>query len=262
MIVGVIPARMGSTRFPGKPLAKIHDIPMIGHVYFRSKLCEILDEVYIATCDDEIKDYCNSISAKCIMTSDKHERASDRTAEAVITIENDTTEKVDIVVMIQGDEPLILPDMIKSAIEPMISDKEILVTNLYAELQTIEEFEDPNEVKVVIDQDGFALYFSREPIPSRKKGVNDVDMFKQVCVIPFQRDFLFKYLDLKPTPLEIAESVDMNRIIEHGYKVKMVRSDHNTLAVDTEKDLEEVSKLFEKDSFIKLYSNRVGDLIG
>src|SRR3989338_8650143 len=108
-IIGIIPARMGSSRFPGKPLAKILGMPMVGHVYFRSKMSKILNDVYIATCDKEIGDYADSIGAKWAMTKDTHERASDRCAEAMLKIENETGEKVDIAVMIQGDEPMIFP---------------------------------------------------------------------------------------------------------------------------------------------------------
>ena len=169
-IIGIVPARMASSRFPGKPLAKIRGIPMIGHVYHRSKMSDILSEVYIATCDEEIVDYANSIGAPVVMTSASHERASDRAAEAMQKIEMDTGKKTDIVVMIQGDEPMIFPSMIDDAIRPMQNDPEICVVNLMSRLDTQEEHEDPNEVKVVVDQQDFALYFSREPIPSRKKG--------------------------------------------------------------------------------------------
>ena len=126
-IIGIIPARMASSRFPGKPLAPILGIPMIGHVYFRSKMSRLLNEVYVATCDREIADYIESIGGHAIMTSDKHERASDRCAEAMLKIESATGEKTDIVVMIQGDEPMVTPEMIEKAVEPMIKDDSIYV---------------------------------------------------------------------------------------------------------------------------------------
>ncbi len=165
--IGIIPARMASSRFPGKPLARIAGIPMIGHVYFRSKMSKALDEVYIATCDQEVVAYAGSIGAKAVMTKDTHERASDRTAEAMLKVEKEQG-KVDIVVMIQGDEPMIYPEMIDEAVRPLAADRSILVSNLMAPM-TREEQEDPNEVKVTFDRAGFALYFSREPIPSWKK---------------------------------------------------------------------------------------------
>jgi 3-deoxy-manno-octulosonate cytidylyltransferase (CMP-KDO synthetase) len=243
---------MASSRFPGKPLAKICDIPMIGHVYFRSKMATILDDVYVATCDKEIYDYVTSIDGKAVMTSDKHKRASDRTAEALLKIEQETG-KVDIVVMIQGDEPMLVPEMVDQVIQPLIDDKEILVSNLMAPLNSVQEFEDPNEVKVVVDKNDLALYFSREPIPSRKKGVEDVPMYKQVCLIPFQRDFLLKFNELEPTPLEIVESVDMLRVLEHDYDVKMVQVNYDTYSVDTMEDLEHVNKLMVNDKLIEQY---------
>lgn len=254
-IIGIIPARMASSRFPGKPLAEIRGIPMIGHVYFRSKMSNLLDEVYIATCDQEIMEYARSIGAPAIMTSASHERASDRAAEAMQKIEADLEEKMDIVVMIQGDEPMIYPEMIDDAVRPLQQDPTILVSNLMARLGTKDEHEDPNEVKVVVDQEGFALYFSREAIPSRKKGVVDVPMLKQVCIIPFRRDFLLKFNNLKPTPLEIIESVDMLRVLEHGYKVKMVMSDHHTYSVDTPEDLECVNFNMVHDELMKQYKS-------
>jgi len=254
-IIGIIPARMASSRFPGKPLAEIRGIPMIGHVYFRSKMSDLLDEVYIATCDQEVMEYARSIGAPAIMTSASHERASDRAAEAMQIIEADLKEKMDIVVMIQGDEPMIYPEMIDDAVRPLQQDPAILVSNLMACLNTKNEHEDPNEVKVVVDQEGFALYFSREAIPSRKKGVEDVPMLKQVCIIPFRRDFLLKFNNLKPTPLEIIESVDMLRVLEHGYKVKMVMSDHRTYSVDTPDDLECVNSCMEHDELMKQYKS-------
>lgn len=168
-IISIIPARMASSRFPGKPMKDIFGMPMIEHVYRRVKMSKILSEVYVATCDKEIFDHIKSIGGKAVMTSDSHERCTDRCAEAMLKIEDETKEKCDIIVMVQGDEPLTFPQMIDEAIEPMIKDKNIVITNLVADIDTIEEFENPNEVKVVMDKKNNALYFSREPIPSRKK---------------------------------------------------------------------------------------------
>ncbi|MHA2052892.1 MAG: 3-deoxy-manno-octulosonate cytidylyltransferase [Candidatus Hodarchaeales archaeon] len=251
-IVGIIPARMGSSRFPGKPMAKIHGIPMIGHVYIRSKMSS-LDEVFVATPDKKISDYIESIDGTAIMTSDCHERCTDRVAEAMSLIENLLETKVDIVVNIQGDEPMLFPEMINEAVEPLLSDDKIQCVNLMAPLKTKTEHEDPNEVKVVVDKNNFALYFSREPIPSRKKGAVKIPMFKQVCVMPFRRDFLVTYTSLESTPLEIAESVDMLRALEHGYKVKMVPTKFETYSVDTPEDLLNVERLMEKDELLEQY---------
>jgi len=253
-VIGIIPARMASSRFPGKPLAEIRGIPMIGHVYHRCKMSDLLSEVYIATCDEEIMKYADSIGAPSVMTSASHERATDRVAEAMQMIEKKLGTKIDVIVMIQGDEPMIYPEMIDSAVLPMQNDPGIQVVNLMSQLDSLEEHEDPNEVKVVIDQMDFALYFSREPIPSRKKGALRVPMLKQVCIIPFRRDFLLKFNNLTPTPLEVIESIDMLRVLEHGYKVKMVMSDQRTYSVDTKEDLEYVNTYMENDTLIRMYS--------
>jgi 3-deoxy-manno-octulosonate cytidylyltransferase (CMP-KDO synthetase) len=252
-IIGIIPARMASSRFPGKPLALINGMPMIGHVYHRSRMSRKLQAVYVATCDREIFDYINSIGGKAVMTADTHERATDRTAECLLKVEAETGRPVDIVVMIQGDEPMLMPEMIDLAVTPLLDDETIEVVNLMAPLKNRKEHADPNEVKVVVDQRGFALYFSREPIPSRKKGARNLPMFKQVCIIPFRRDFLLKFNRLTPTPLEIVESVDMLRVLEHGYKVKMICSDYETYSVDTPEDLKHVEKEMLNDTLLKSY---------
>lgn len=252
-IIGIIPARMASSRFPNKPMADILGMPMIGHCYKRSQMSSLLNDVYVATCDKEIYDFIEQIGGKAVMTADSHERASDRTAEALLKIEESTGNKVEIVVMLQGDEPMVTPEMIELAVTPLIESKEIKISNLYSKISTVKEFEDPNEVKVVVDKNEYALYFSREPIPSRKKGVLDVPMYKQVCIIPFERDFLLKYNSMEQTILEKIESVDMMRILENGIKVKMVYTEHESYAVDTLEDLENVVGKMRTDKLIKQY---------
>lgn len=255
-IIGIIPARLASSRLPNKPMAKILGMPMIGHVLLRSKMATILSEVYVATCDEEIMDYVKSIGGKAVLTSNAHERASDRTAEALLKIEQETRKKVDIVVMIQGDEPMLTPGMIESAVKPLFESESVEITNLMSEIITQEEHEDPAEVKVVVDLMNNALYFSREPIPSRKKGVSDVRMLKQVCIIPFRRNFLLKYNSMSQTPLEIIESVDMNRILENGIKIKMVMVTEEIYSVDTIEDLEKVNVKMKQDKLSINYLNK------
>ena len=252
-IVGIIPARMASSRFPGKPLEPILGIPMIGHVYHRSKMAEVLNDVYVATCDNAIYDYVESIGGKAVMTADTHERAADRTAEALINIEESSGELIEIVVMLQGDEPMIVPEMIAMAVEPLIKDPTVKVSNLMKKVESNKEWIDPNEVKVVVDNNNNALYFSREPIPSRKKYNGEITAYKQVCIMPFRRNTLLEYLDLSPTPLEIIESVDMNRFLEHGISLKMVRSDYKSYAVDTKEDLNFVEEAMKNDHLINKY---------
>ncbi len=252
-IVAIIPARMGSSRYPGKPLADILGMPMLGHVALRTAMSSRLSATYIATCDQEIMDFAKSIGIPAIMTADTHNRCTDRTAEAVLKIERESGKKVDIVVMVQGDEPMTTPEMIDAAVEPMLNDSSVNVVNLMADIPSLEDFENPNEVKVVVNLKNEALYFSREPVPSRKKGVDKVPMKKQVCIIPFRRDYLMHYNDLPETPLEIIESVDMMRILEHGDKVHMVQTDARTLSVDTPEDRVAVENQMRGDPLLKLY---------
>ena len=243
-ILALIPARMGSSRFPGKPMAKILGKPMIGHVYERVSECNLLTKTVVATCDQEILEYIESIGGQAVMTSNHHERASDRCAEALNYIEKQDIIQYDIIVMVQGDEPMTHPNMITEAVAPMLNDPEILVTNLLGDIENIEEFEDRNCIKVVCDQHSNAIYFSREPIPTRSK-CDDIPMKKQVCVIPFTRAFLLEYTELPPTPLEIAESIDMMRVLEYGMRVRMIPTKHQTFAVDTKEDLVKVEKLMK-----------------
>jgi 3-deoxy-manno-octulosonate cytidylyltransferase (CMP-KDO synthetase) len=253
-IIGVVPARMGSSRFPGKPLAKIHGVPMIGHVWQRCRQSKLLDAVYIATCDQEIADYADSIGAPSVMTKDTHERCTERTAETVSTLEARGEASPDIVVMIQGDEPMTTPAMIDTALAPMLEDESIQVVNLIAPIETPEEHADPNEIKVVTDLAGNALYFSRQPIPTPSRAGNaKAPIGKQVCIIPFRRDFLFEFDALAPTPLEIAESIDMLRVLEHGRKVRMVPTDAISFSVDTEADRQRVEAAMVGDPLMSKY---------
>lgn len=255
-IIGVIPARMASSRFPGKPLAPIHGMPMLGHVWHRCRQSKLLDALYVATCDREIADYVESLGGQAVMTLDTHERCTERTAECLAKVEADTGVRPEIVVMIQGDEPMTTPEMIDTAVQPMLEDPSIEVVNLMGDLASVEEHEDPNEVKVVVDLKGDALYFSREPIPSRKKGSGKVPMRRQVCIIPFRRDFLVEFDALAPTPLEIIESVDMMRVLEHGHRVRMIEIDAKSYSVDTEADRVRVEAAMVDDPLMSGYLTR------
>jgi len=243
-ILAVIPARMGSSRFPGKPMARLLGKPMIGHVYERVAKNPLLTVTVVATCDREIADYIESIGGRAVMTGSHHERACDRAAEALELLEKEDGVRFDIVVMVQGDEPMTHPDMISEAVNPMRADPAINIVNLLGKIDSIAEFEDRNCIKVVCDLQGNALYFSREPIPTRYK-TPVVPMGKQVCIIPFRRDFMLEYTRMEPTPLEIAESVDMMRILEHGMPVKMVPTSHSSYSVDTPADLARVEQLMK-----------------
>lgn len=243
-ILALIPARMGSSRFPGKPMAPILGKPMIGHVYERVSKSPKLTLTAVATCDKEVYDYIESIGGVAVMTGSQHERASDRCAEALVKLEEANNTRYDIVVMVQGDEPMTHPDMIAEALQPLLDDADVKVVNLLGRINDMAEFEDRNCIKVVCDLNLNAIYFSREPIPTRCK-INSIPMGKQVCIIPFRRDFLLEYTRMQPTPLEIAESVDMLRVLEHGLKVKMTPTRHSTCAVDTPDDLRKVERLMQ-----------------
>ena len=247
-VVAVIPARMGSSRFPGKPLAPILGMPMIEHVRRRVAMCESLDGVYVATCDREIFDAVEGFGGEAIMTSKVHQRASDRVAEVAENME------ADIFVLVQGDEPMTLPEMIDCAVEPMIEDPDIVCVNLTKRIDSSESWRDPNTIKVVIGTNGDALYFSRQPIPTdRILGTDGIPRFKQVCIIPFRRETLLKYASLTPTPLEESESVDMMRFLEHGYRVRMVETEFDTYSVDTPGDLERIQEMMRTDELTQTY---------
>jgi 3-deoxy-manno-octulosonate cytidylyltransferase (CMP-KDO synthetase) len=194
--------------------------------------------VFVATCDDAIAAAAHAFGARVVLTSSAHERATDRVAEAV------AADTADIVVMVQGDEPMIEPGMIDVALRPLLRDPALGCANLAAPIHTLEELEDPNTIKVVMDHAGRALFFSRAPIPSvGARGFHGAGWFKQVCVIAFRREALSRFAALPPGVLERAESIDMLRYLEHGIAVQMVHTDVTTHAVDTPDDLRRVSSL-------------------
>src|SRR3989338_3424698 len=245
--IGIIPTRMSSSRFPGKPLVDIHGMSIIEHVWRRSLLCKDLSKVYIATCDSEINQHMTQIGAEVIMTGSHHERSTDRLAEALKTIEDKEKKNIDIVVNIGGDEPLVHPDMISKSLEPFKYNQELSTVNLIAPILSDEEFRDENVVKVLIDQNKNVICFSRLPIPMHFKKVDLIKRYKQLSIIPFKRDFLFIYNALPSTPAELSESIDMMRILEHGYKIKAAIVHHQTMSVDTFAEYQTVKKLMLKD---------------
>ena len=178
------------------------------------------------------------------MTSKKHNRASDRTAEALLKYEKENKTRIDIVIMVQGDEPMVDNNMISASIKPFKYNKTINVVNLISKIKDKKNFIDKNCIKVIKNKKNEAIYFSRMPIPTQNNKF--IYGYKQVCIIPFRRDFLFNYLKMKETQLEKIESVDMLRIIENSIKVHLVEIKKNTYPVDTLKDLIKVSKLIKK----------------
>jgi 3-deoxy-manno-octulosonate cytidylyltransferase (CMP-KDO synthetase) len=245
-VAAVIPARMGSTRYPGKPLCDIHGMTMIEHVYRRTAMSESVNETYIATPDEEIREETEGFGGEAIMTG-QHPRATDRVAEAAEGLD------ADIVVVMQGDEPLVYPDMLDDAIEP-VANGEAKVTNLAKPIPDEEEYRDPNNVKVVVDEDWNALYFSRSPIPYIHEGeYADAPVYHQVCVIPFEREFLFEFTSMAETTLEQTESIDMLRLLENGDDVRLVKTERETYPVDTPEDHEKVNKMMAEDVLFDQY---------
>lgn len=234
--LGVIPARYASTRLPAKPLLDINGKPMIQWVWESAKASS-LEKVVVATDDERIYEVVKKFG-QVVMTSD-HSSGTDRVAEVVKKFDTE------IVLDIQGDEPLLKPESIDSLIETMIQDREIKIATLISECKNREELADPNIAKVVIDRSGFALYFSRSIIPYFKKD-NGV-YYRHIGVYGFKRDALFEFINLPPSKLELAEELEQLRVIENGYKIKTVLTPHHTLGVDTEEHLERVRKILKQN---------------
>lgn len=251
-VIAVLPARMGATRFPGKPLEKLHGMPMIGHCYHRTRRAAGLTATYVATCDAVIADYVRSIGGDVVMTADTHNRATDRTAEAVDKIEAETGRAIDVVIMIQGDEPLIQPDDVAQMVRHF-DDPGVTIVNLMARIRSDAEFLDKNNVKVVVDRNADALYMSREPIPSAWKLGDGVPRFMQIGAIAFRRAALTQFNAEAETMLEQAESVDMNRVLEMGRKIRMVPTEAVMLGVDTPAELATAERLLDADPLFADY---------
>ncbi len=249
-IVAIIPARMASTRFPGKPLADIMGLPMIEHVRRRVSLCPILSRVVVATCDQEILAAVEGYGGEAVMTANTHERCTDRIAEAA----RNMGLEADIIVNVQGDEPLFHPEQVSELVEPLVQEASLPSSNLMAEILDPEEFASKDVVKVVCLPDGNALYYSREPIPSGSHCKHTYRKFKQLGIIAFRGEFLQTFYGLSATPLEGVESVDMLRAVEHGYPVRMILSRYPSLGVDTPGGLERAKELMASDPLFPLYN--------
>lgn len=249
-VAGIIPARMKASRFPGKPLARISGLTMIEHVFRRSSRNRRFSEICIATCDREIAEVSEAFGCRAIMTSDAHQRGTDRVAEAAASVE------ADIIVNIQGDEPLIQPAIFDELLAPFDepSGGDLGCTNLMAALSSDEEHDSLNNVKVAVDLRGRALYFSREPIPSRRMGAQPSYRFRQIGIYAFRAAVLRAFSTLSPTPSEVAESCDMMRFVEHGYPIQMVPTTVALQSVDTPADLEVADRLMRTDPLFRAYA--------
>jgi len=244
--IGIIPARLGATRYPNKPMAAILGMPMVGHCYHRTRLAAGIAAAYVATCDEEIAEYVRRIGGAAVMTATSHKRATTRTAEAMEKIEAQTGERPDVVVMVQGDEPLIPPKTIAETLRHF-GDPAVEIVNIMSRLRTREQFIDKNNVKVVVNQSNDALYFSREPIPSAWKGFDTLPMYMQTGIIAFRREVLLRFNRMAETPLEQIESVDMNRVLETGGRIRMVLTEAVTIGVDTPQELQQAEELMRGD---------------
>jgi 3-deoxy-manno-octulosonate cytidylyltransferase (CMP-KDO synthetase) len=236
-IVAVIPARFASTRFPGKPLADIDGRPMIEHVYRRAAASGAVSRVIVATDDLRIARTVAGFGGHVRLTRADHPTGTDRLAEVAAALD------CDVIVNVQGDEPLLDPRAITEAIAPF-ADPSISMTTLYRRIDTPAELTDPNIVKVVVDRAGFALYFSRSPIPHlRDPRGGWPPLYRHVGLYAYRRSALMVLASLEPTPLERAESLEQLRALEHGIRIKTVETAYDSIGVDTPQDLEQVRRL-------------------
>jgi 3-deoxy-manno-octulosonate cytidylyltransferase (CMP-KDO synthetase) len=241
---------MASSRFPGKPLAPLLGMPLVLHVWHRCRLYRAFERIVIATCDEEIRAAGEAAGAEVVMTADSHERATDRTEEAIANMRLGLAGD-DLVVMVQGDEALMSPELASDIVAAYERDRPPVV-NLASRLYRREDMDDPNTVKVVADRDCRVLYFSRSAIPSSARKP-DVATYQQTGIMAFSADFLGRFSRLAPTPLEIAESVDMLRVIEHGYTVCLIRTETETIGVDTEADRARAEAILKTDPLTARY---------
>jgi len=241
-VVGIIPARYESTRLPGKPLIMIHGKSMIQRVYEQAGKSKLINEVIVATDDKRIFDCVNSFWGKAVMTSPKHKSGTDRILEAAKKI------KSDIVVNIQGDEPFIDPNSIDNAIKPLLKDKNINVSTLAFKITDLTDVNNENKVKVVMDKNNFALYFSRNTIPfylnhkpAKVNSLKDIKYYKHIGLYVYRKSFLLKFSKMKKSYLENAEKLEQLRILENGEKIKVVLTNKDSLSIDTDRDLKLIS---------------------
>jgi 3-deoxy-manno-octulosonate cytidylyltransferase (CMP-KDO synthetase) len=237
--VAIIPARYRSTRLPGKPLADIGGRPMIEHVYRRAKEARSVDAVIVATDDLRIHDAVVRFGGDARMTSDRHPSGTDRLAEVAATL------ACDLVVNLQGDEPMLAPEMIDEAVAPFAGDPTLMMSTLRKRMEDLADLANPNVTKVVVDRDGYALYFSRAPVPFHRDPhpAAPATAYRHIGLYVYRREFLLHLARLEPTPLERAESLEQLRALEHGFRIKAVETTFDAVGVDTPEDLERVRHL-------------------
>lgn len=245
-IVGFIPARYHSKRFKGKPLAIIAGQPMIQHVFQRSKECHELDEIYVVTDDRRIYQCVDGFGGQAIMTDKGHQSGTDRIAEAAERI---NLAGRDIVVNIQGDQPIFQPSIISDIIRPLIEDPKISISTLMYKIKEDQDLHNTNNVKVTIDKNGYALYFSRLPIPFCRDQESRTAHYKHLGFYAYRKEFLLLFTNLSYGLLEDAEKLEQLRALEHGFKIKVAETLFDSVEVDTPDDIKIVEKkLFQKNS--------------
>ena len=236
-VAAVIPARMGSTRFPGKPLARISGKPMIQHVYENAAACSLIERVVVAADDRAVQQAVQAFGGEVIMTSRDHQTGTDRVAEVARTL------GAGIIVNIQGDEPLLPPDAIAQAVMPLMEDQHLVMSTLKTALRPEDDPRDPNIVKVATDARGRALYFSRSPIPFDRNDPPVARLYRHIGLYVFRRDFLLAFAGLPRTPLEQAESLEQLRALEHGYSMYVAETPYYPLGVDVPSDIDRVESI-------------------
>lgn len=254
-IIGIIPARYGSTRFPGKPLALIDGKPLILHVYDQVKKNDVFSDVLVATDDIRIYNTVVSSYGKAVMTSASHPTGSDRVAEVVKRF-NELSLEAEIIVNIQGDNLISNPFLFDQLIQPFLEDKEVNVVTLKKKIDDLKEIYDPNIVKVVTDKFGFAIYFSRAPIPYPKRGFNElstlghdtpkIPFFKHIGIYAYRKKTILKFAELKRGILEEIEDLEQLRFLEHGVAIKVVETEYDSIGVDTPSDLARIQPIIKK----------------
>ncbi len=253
-VAGIIPARYASRRFPGKPLADIGGRTMVERVYRQAKKSKCLERVIVATDDERILREVKRFGGEVSLTSSRHRSGTDRVAEVASRLK---MPKAGIVVNIQGDAPLLPPGMIDRLVKPLLDHPEVNMAALCGRIREARELSNPNIVKVVLDKEGFALYFSRLPIPClRDKGtfnfqLSTFNYYKHIGPYAYRKSFLLKLAGMAPTPLEKAEKLEQLRVLETGYRIKMIKTNYDCIEVDTPADLRKVRAQLRKPASSK-----------
>jgi len=236
-VLCVIPARYASTRLPGKPLLDIAGKPMVVRVYERASKANGVSDTLVATDDERIKAAVERSGGKAMLTRGDHPTGTDRLAEVAAAFPD-----VDLIVNVQGDEPLIEPALIDELIAQFEGEPELAMATVKTEIEDEAERANPNNVKVVCDKEGYALYFSRSLLPYPRKG--GCPVYKHIGIYAYRRDFLLAYAKMQPTPLEQAESLEQLRALENGYRIKVVETKARFVGVDTAEDLAKVNEIY------------------